>query len=53
MGFSKEMAQSMFTYLRTQPVVLCKEKWMICSNFYLPWLDSPTLTLAEFAYEID
>ena len=43
----------MFIFLRTQLVVLTKEKLQIRRNFYLPWSDSPTMTLTELTCNRD
>ena len=52
-GFTEKTTQSILVFLRTQPVVLNKEKWQTHSNFYLSWSDSPTMTLAEFACNLN
>jgi hypothetical protein len=52
-GFAKEMAQSMFVFLWTQPAVLNKEKRQIRRNSCLPWSNSPIVTLEEFARNLN
>ena len=40
-GFAKETTQTMLAHLRTQPVVLDKEKRVLRRDFFRPWSDSP------------
>ena len=52
-GFAEETTQTMLAHLRTQPVVLNKEKRVLHRDFFRPWSDSPNMNLQEFACELD
>ena len=52
-GFTEETTQTMLAHLRTQPVVLNKEKRVLRRDFFRPWSDSPNMNLQEFARELD
>ena len=52
-GFAEENTQTMLAHLCTQPVVLNKEKRILCRDFFRPWSDSPNMNLQEFARELD
>ena len=52
-GFAEETTQMMLAHLRTQPVVLNKEKRVIRRDFFRPWSDYPNMNLQEFSRELD